>query len=57
MAALFDDSLHIGTLTANDSPCNLELLLIVNLDVEPAGVFDALFDSELVRFLARLASF
>lgn len=40
LAALLDDSLHVGPLASDYSSRNLELLFVVDLNVIPAGVFD-----------------
>jgi hypothetical protein len=42
LATDLNDSLHIASLCADEPPCNLKLLVIVNLNVEPAGILSVI---------------
>lgn len=52
-STLLNDALHVGALASNDSPGDLELLLVVDLDIVSAGVLDAIL-SACVRVIHRL---
>ena len=39
-AAHLDDSLHIDTLGSDQSSGDLEILIVLDLNVKPTGVFD-----------------
>lgn len=42
LGAVLDNPFHIASLRTDEPSCNLEVLIIGNLDVEPAGVLDGL---------------
>lgn len=45
LAANFDDPLHVTALSTDKSPCYLELLVVVDLDIKPACVLDIIIIS------------
>ena len=40
LAAYLDDPLHVASLCPDKPPCNLELLVILNLNIKPTRVFN-----------------
>jgi len=49
LAAFFNNSLHIGSLTTDHSTCNLEFSLIIYLDIVSASVLDSFFSVVFFR--------
>jgi hypothetical protein len=47
LAAYLDDPLHVAALGPNQTPCHLEVLFIIDLDVKPAGVLDVVIVSTI----------
>lgn len=53
LAAHLDDPLHVATLGSNEPPCNLEILVIVDLNVKSAGVLNIIIICRQVGLLLR----
>jgi len=45
LAAQLDDPLHVAPLGTNEPSCNLELLIVVDLNVKSAGVLNIIIIS------------
>lgn len=51
LATDLNDSLHVASLCADEPPRNLKLLVIVNLNVEPAGILNV-----IILIIVRVAT-